>query len=233
MEITKEIVQRVVDVVDKGLVAGLGLPIPGGMCVEAAVCYALGLPHSDDPQCVAPSLRSLQVALNDAPWPSRAARAEGMRRLAVLQLGSLGHLDEIAFAREVALRTVQRILPPVLHLVGLHQEADRCESAADLAAAEAAAAAAAAVQAAVAAAAAAAAARAAAAVEVSKAAWAAAWAASRMTGAGVAGADAARAAAADGPAALPLFAALVEEVLIEMGVPGVQWLPLVDGPEAP
>lgn len=40
--ITKEIAQKVRDTVDAGLSEGVGKPIPGQMCVEAAVCFALG-----------------------------------------------------------------------------------------------------------------------------------------------------------------------------------------------
>lgn len=53
MEITREIASKVLEVVDAGLVKGLGQPLPGQMCVEAAVCFAMGLPHSDEPTCVA------------------------------------------------------------------------------------------------------------------------------------------------------------------------------------
>lgn len=48
------IAKKVLKTVNAGLVKGLGESEPGKMCVEAAVCYALGLPHSDDPWlCVA------------------------------------------------------------------------------------------------------------------------------------------------------------------------------------
>lgn len=47
MRITRKIAVRVLEVVDAGLVSGVGSPEPGKMCVEAAVCYALGLPHGD------------------------------------------------------------------------------------------------------------------------------------------------------------------------------------------
>ena len=93
---------KVLEIVDAGLVYGLGDPEPGKMCVEAAVCYAMGLPHGDQPNCVAPSLRGFKIRLNDAAWSSPAARAKGLRRLAVAQLGSAGALDETAFAYGVA-----------------------------------------------------------------------------------------------------------------------------------
>jgi hypothetical protein len=64
--ITAEVAQKVLDVVDAGLVRGVGEPVPGQMCVEAAVCYALGLPHGDDPACVSSALRGLKIRLNDS-----------------------------------------------------------------------------------------------------------------------------------------------------------------------
>lgn len=106
--ITKTVALKVLEIVDQGLSNGLGNAKPGEMCVEAAVCFALGLPHGDDPKCVSPALRSLKIRLNDSHWSSKAARAKGLRRLAVAQLGSLGHLDDKVFAKrcaELAIRT--------------------------------------------------------------------------------------------------------------------------------
>ena len=51
-QITEQVARKVLTTVDVGLVKGKGIQKPGHMCVEAAVCYALDLPHSDDPQCV-------------------------------------------------------------------------------------------------------------------------------------------------------------------------------------
>ena len=88
MDITREIAIKVRDVVAAGLSNGLGTPEPGQMCVEAAVCYAMGLPHSDKPTCVSPAIRALKIALNDKNWSSPQARAQGLARLALVQLGS-------------------------------------------------------------------------------------------------------------------------------------------------
>ena len=73
ININENVVRKLLTVVDKGLSKGVGKPIPGQMCVEAAVCYALGLPHGDDPQCVANSLRQLKITLNDSYWSSNKA----------------------------------------------------------------------------------------------------------------------------------------------------------------
>ena len=74
MEITESLASRVLEVVNAGLVYGLGSPEPGRMCVEAAVCFAMGLPHSDTPTCVGPAVRALKIRLNDARWSSNEAR---------------------------------------------------------------------------------------------------------------------------------------------------------------
>src|SRR5688572_4011789 len=111
VEITREIAVKVRDVVDAGLVSGVGNPVAGQMCVEAAVCFALGLEHGDDPGCVAQSLRRLKIRLNDAQWSSKEARAKGLRRLAVAQLGSAGVLDERAFIRRVVDITIRKAVP--------------------------------------------------------------------------------------------------------------------------
>ena len=138
LEITREVAAKVLEVVDAGLVNGVGKPIPGQMCVEAAVCYALGLPHGDEPGCVARSLRSLKIRLNDSSWSSKQARAKGLRRLALAQLGSAGILDEKEFRRRIvdnalgstvprAMRIAASVQKDAKHKAALLAAADRCE----------------------------------------------------------------------------------------------------------
>ncbi len=239
-----EIARKVLAVVDAGLVNGVGNPVPGQMCVEAAVCYALGLPHGDDPKCVAPSLRSLKIRLNDSRWSSSESRAKGLRRLALAQLGSKGHLDEREFATRCAVLATKVSVPAALrsaasihkdpeHVKALRDAANRCEvegsrqSAIDArAVAEAArknASAAADADAAYASASAA------------YAAYAAASAAYAASAASAAADDAdaayAASAAADDDArdlSLAGFAEGVVQILIEMKAPGCQWLELTE-----
>ncbi len=261
-EITKDVVTKLLDVVDAGLVNGVGRPVPGQMCVEAAVCYALGLPHGDDPQCVEPSLRSLKIRLNDSNWSSKEARAKGLRRLAVIQLGSKDHLDAKEFTTHCAMLATKTCVPAALraaasihkdpkHVQALREAANRCEiegsrqsaedarkvaqearraayayaypyafTAADAAAAAAAYAAKHAAAYAYAAEYADAAAAAYAAAYADAAAYAAAYAAEY--------ADAAAAAYASRDKSIADFAEGVVQILIEMKVPGVQWLELTE-----
>lgn len=50
MQVTEKIVKRYDKVLTRGLCTGMGSRT-GQMCIEAAVCYALGLNHDDDPGC--------------------------------------------------------------------------------------------------------------------------------------------------------------------------------------
>jgi hypothetical protein len=123
-KVTLKQARKVLEVVDAGLCSGLGQPKPGQMCVEAAVCYALGQPHGDNPKCVAPAVRSFKIALNDAAWSSNTARAKGMRRIAIAQLGTAGEIDEVAFAKALAEQTIRQIVPVALRAAAeLHQDA--------------------------------------------------------------------------------------------------------------
>ena len=117
MEITKELAAKVLEIVDAGLVSGLGKPKPGHMCVEAAVNYALGAPHGDEPVCVGRAVRAFKIRLNDARWPTNKDRTDGMRKLAIAQLGS-NTIDQNGFRKYVALHTVKRILPIALRATG-------------------------------------------------------------------------------------------------------------------
>jgi hypothetical protein len=138
MEITSAHIAKIHALLDAGLVQGLGVPEPGKMCVEAAICYALDLPHSDDPGCVHPALRQLKIRLNDGIWSSNKARADGMRRLAIAQLGSKDALDAHVFASRCATLAIRMVVPfalrGVANVVGdvhgpiLLGHADKCES---------------------------------------------------------------------------------------------------------
>lgn len=130
MKITKLIAQKVVSIVKAGLVSGVGNPVPGEMCVEAAVCFALGLPHGDDPPCVGSAVRSAKIALNDAEWSTNEARAKGMLRIAVAQLGS-NEIDQAEFSRRLAEKTIRQILPVTLRRLKTptcDEAATRCEN---------------------------------------------------------------------------------------------------------
>jgi hypothetical protein len=114
-KINLKLARKVLDVVDAGLVAGLGKPEPGQMCIEAAVNYALGAEHGDEPACVGRAVRAFKIRLNDCAWLSIEARTKGMRKLAIAQLGS-DTLDQMEFGKLMFLRGTQKLMPYVFRL---------------------------------------------------------------------------------------------------------------------
>jgi hypothetical protein len=146
--ITAETRRKLIDIINAGLVSGLGTPRPGSLCVEAAICLAVGEPHSDRPSCVAQPDREFAVRINDAPWSSPEARAKALLPLALAQLGTAGS-DRGPWVQRVAEGTIRQIVPIALraaarahpdeqHRAALEDAAIRCEregtSAADAAA---------------------------------------------------------------------------------------------------
>jgi hypothetical protein len=125
MKLTRKHARRVLEVVDAGLVSGLGTAKPGKMCVEAAICFALDMPHGDQPGCVAACIRRYKIRINDASWSSSAARTAGMRRAAIAQLGSdFLDLPENRQLREefvmcLAEQVIRQILPVTLRATAL------------------------------------------------------------------------------------------------------------------
>ena len=134
-ELNETLAAKVLSTVDAGLVNGLGRAEPGKMCVEAAVCFAYGLPHSDNPPCVGSAVRRFKIRLNDSSWSSNEARTKGMRKLAIAQLGS-DAIDQKAFAKLVTEGSIRKIVPIALraaasrnpkHAEALEAAAIRCE----------------------------------------------------------------------------------------------------------
>lgn len=129
--INEQLAQKVKETVDFGLCSGVGKPIPGQMCVEAAVNYACRLPHGDNPSCVGKAVRSFKIRLNDAKWSSNNARAKGMLKIAIAQLGS-NTIDQQEFAKIVAFKTITTLMPVILRDREFETEAVLCEGFKDL-----------------------------------------------------------------------------------------------------
>ncbi len=110
MTITETIARKVLATVDAGIMAGIGQPVPGKMCVEAATCFALDQPHGDEPDCVGRAVRGFVTALNDARWSSNESRTVGLRKIAVAQLGS-ENINQERFKVLLTLRTIQKLCP--------------------------------------------------------------------------------------------------------------------------
>lgn len=118
-------------ILSRGLRRGFGRET-GQVCVEAAVCEAMGLPRGDDPGCVDPDVLSYEIHLNDGHWSSPEARARGMRDLAIAQLETKGFLKSGEFGRKMAEKTIRVLIPTMFREVfpsdpACQHAADRCE----------------------------------------------------------------------------------------------------------
>lgn len=107
--ITKELVISLKNIIAAGLCKGVGSHVPGQMCVEAAVCFAYNFPQSDNPPCVGSAVRSYKIALNDSAWSSNAARASGMKEIAIAQLNS-NLLVQEEFSNRIIIVTYNTII---------------------------------------------------------------------------------------------------------------------------
>jgi hypothetical protein len=120
-KITKSIARKIVTLANAGFCEGVGVAEPGKMCVEAAVCYAIGLPHGDEPKCVASSVREFKIALNDKPWSGNKARGRGLKRCAIAQLGSNDVVGNAAFCKRLSELTIKVIVPIALRVAASKQ----------------------------------------------------------------------------------------------------------------
>lgn len=116
MNPTKQTARKILNLLSYGLTAGMGKAIPGQMCVEAVVCFALGEPHDDRPSCVSSLVRTFKITLNDCRWSSNMARARGLTRIALAQLGSQ-KIDDMKFTELVLLDTMNEIVPAGVRVV--------------------------------------------------------------------------------------------------------------------
>ena len=130
MQINREFASKVLETVNAGLVGGLGEAKLGSMCVEAAVKFAMGEAHGDDPTCVGTAVRSFMIRLNDANWPTDRDRTNTLRKLSIAQLGS-NTIDQHAFADLLVLGTVRKMVPIALRAAAKHNPkfADGLEAA--------------------------------------------------------------------------------------------------------
>ena len=201
------VIQKFDAILTRGLCSGIGKP-NAQMCIEAAITQALGLPFSDDPECVARAVRRYKIAINDsAHWKSPASRAEALRDIGIAQIGSRGVVDDREFAKRLAAKTARVLIPALFRDMLSHDArcmaaADRCEREGTVEA-------------------------------LREATYAATYAADAATYAATAAADAATAAtAADAAAAakkdpekyLRLSVSLALDVLRELKSPGCAWI---------
>lgn len=125
--ITPEVITRFDSVLARGLCIGLGTS-DGQMCIEAAVCYALNLPHGDNPSCVTPAIRIYKIHLNDTNWSNPNARAEGLRDLGIAQMGSNGVVSNSQFVVKLTKAIIRDLLPTLFREI--FPDNERCLRAA-------------------------------------------------------------------------------------------------------
>lgn len=119
------------EILARGLSNGLGKQ-GEQVCIEAAICETLGLPHGDDPGCVGAAVRAFKISLNDSNWSSSLARAQGMRDLGLAQLGSKGLVDDVEFVTKLSEKLIRVLIPKLFRQIFPENEAcldaaDRCE----------------------------------------------------------------------------------------------------------
>jgi hypothetical protein len=123
------VVPKLDAILARGLSLGLGMR-DGQMCIEAAICAALDLPHGDDPGCVDPAVRAYKIRLNDSSrWRSPRSRAEGLRDLGIAQLGSRGVIRGDVFVARLAEQTIRVLIPTLFREIFPNRPA--CLAAAD------------------------------------------------------------------------------------------------------
>lgn len=129
---------KLTEIVSAGLVKGLGTPEPGKLCLEAAICLALGEAHGDKPSCVAAPDNAFAIRLQDAYPGTPEERAKLFLPLGLAQLGTAG-TDRKPWAKLLVEGTIRKVLPMWLrnaaekqsdktHRAALLAAADKCES---------------------------------------------------------------------------------------------------------
>ena len=135
-------VKKFDEILARGLSNGLGVQ-GSQVCIEAAICETLGLPHGDDPGCVGAAVRAFKISLNDSRWSSPKARAEGMRDLGLAQLGSKDSVNDVEFVKRLSEKLIRVLVPKLFRQIFPENgvclaAADRCEKEGTLDAADAA-----------------------------------------------------------------------------------------------
>lgn len=102
--------------VQRGFCTGAGNS-DAQVCVEVAAAIAAGLGDTDEPRCVSKILLTFGLRLNDAVWSTHAARAAGMARFGIAQLGTKGseyRFNESRFVQKMTEWMINVSLPKML-----------------------------------------------------------------------------------------------------------------------
>ncbi len=115
-ELPKGFFKEYMKILNRGLSDGMGnrgehSGKPGKVCIEAAVCWALGEDHTDNPKCVSPTIRLFGIELNDSMYVNDKVRAKGLRDFGIAQLGSKGTVNAREFRRVMKEKIIREIIP--------------------------------------------------------------------------------------------------------------------------
>lgn len=106
-----EIIPKFDSILERGLCIGVGSP-SGQMCIEAAITQAMGLPFSDEPECVTEAVHQFKIRLNDSrQWVSPESRAKALRSLGIAQIGSKGIVSDVEFTKRLSEKIIRKLLP--------------------------------------------------------------------------------------------------------------------------
>lgn len=127
--VNETFVKQLLYQIDGGLTHGMGGGGRSNMCVQHAVNHVMGRGRSDDVTwCALNEINSFGIHLNDCRWTSKRARADGLRRLAVAELGS-NKVNKAELAQSIRRKYVNHMLPQQLEIVGKHELAAHARSA--------------------------------------------------------------------------------------------------------
>lgn len=112
--VTQTQAERLIHVINAGLVKGKGEAVLGNMCLESAISYATGEPFSDSPKCVSKTVKRVSICLNDSQWENDKQRSRCLLKLGVAQLGSV-NIDQRAFSKLFISKLETKFIPLILN----------------------------------------------------------------------------------------------------------------------
>lgn len=103
MYVAPEVRKRLIQIGKKGIAFGLSDgPVPGELCIQAAICAAMGEKHGDEPTCVEQPDNRISIAVNDLNWGTNRTRAKYLLPIGLAQLGTKGE-DRLPWLKRVVL----------------------------------------------------------------------------------------------------------------------------------
>ncbi len=119
LELNQVNICKLQEIIKIGLCSGTGGGKAGDVCVEQAIALVFeDNGKTDAPKCVHPVLRGFSIRLNDCQWSSPEARANGLRRLALAQLGTAENFDGKLFVEKMVAYAINNRLPHALIALG-------------------------------------------------------------------------------------------------------------------